>query len=65
MAAPRTGQPRAGAAAGGRLRVAVIAGGRSSEHDVSLSSGAAVRDGLLAQRPRRQFEDGFHGLGDR
>ncbi len=28
------------------LRVAVLAGGRSSEHDVSLSSGAAVRDGL-------------------
>jgi D-alanine-D-alanine ligase len=26
----------------------VLAGGRSSEHDVSLSSGAAVRDGLLA-----------------
>jgi D-alanine-D-alanine ligase len=35
-------------AAGGRLTVAVLAGGRSSEHDVSLSSGAAVRDGLLA-----------------
>jgi D-alanine-D-alanine ligase len=31
---------------GGRLTVAVLAGGRSSEHDVSLSSGAAVRDGL-------------------
>jgi D-alanine-D-alanine ligase len=30
------------------LTVAVLAGGRSSEHDVSLSSGAAVRDGLLA-----------------
>jgi len=29
------------------LSVAVLAGGRSSEHDVSLSSGAAVRDGLL------------------
>ena len=29
-----------------RLRVAVIAGGRSSEHDVSLSSGAGVRAGL-------------------
>jgi D-alanine-D-alanine ligase len=26
----------------------VLAGGRSSEHDVSLSSGAAVREGLLA-----------------
>jgi D-alanine-D-alanine ligase len=32
---------------GGRtLKVAVLAGGRSSEHDVSLSSGVAVRDGL-------------------
>jgi D-alanine-D-alanine ligase len=31
-----------------RLTVAVLAGGRSSEHDVSLSSGAAVRDGLRA-----------------
>jgi D-alanine-D-alanine ligase len=30
------------------LTVAVLAGGRSSEHDVSLSSGAAVRDGLRA-----------------
>ena len=28
------------------MRVAVLAGGRSSEHDVSLSSGASVRDGL-------------------
>jgi D-alanine-D-alanine ligase len=28
------------------LTVAVLAGGRSSEHDVSLSSGAAVREGL-------------------
>ena len=34
------------AAPGERLIVAVLAGGRSSEHDVSLSSGAAVRDGL-------------------
>jgi D-alanine-D-alanine ligase len=33
---------------GGRLTVAVLAGGRSSEHDVSLSSGTAVRGGLLA-----------------
>lgn len=32
----------------GPLTVAVLAGGRSSEHDVSLSSAAAVRDGLLA-----------------
>ncbi len=30
------------------LTVAVLAGGRSSEHDVSLSSGAAVREGLEA-----------------
>ena len=32
--------------------VAVLAGGRSSEHDVSLSSGAAVRDGLRAAGTR-------------
>ena len=32
----------------GVLDVVVLAGGRSSEHDVSLSSGAAVRDGLIA-----------------
>jgi len=30
------------------LRVAVLAGGRSSEHEVSLSSGRAVREGLIA-----------------
>ncbi|TMK26490.1 MAG: D-alanine--D-alanine ligase, partial [Actinobacteria bacterium] len=30
------------------LTVAVLAGGRSSEHDVSLSSGGAVREGLQA-----------------
>ena len=30
---------------GEALAVAVLAGGRSSEHDVSLSSGAAVREG--------------------
>jgi D-alanine-D-alanine ligase len=30
------------------LAVAVLAGGRSSEREVSLSSGAGVRDGLLA-----------------
>jgi len=30
------------------LTIAVIAGGRSSEHDISLSSGGAVRDGLRA-----------------
>jgi D-alanine-D-alanine ligase len=28
------------------VKVAVLAGGRSSEHEVSLNSGAAVRDGL-------------------
>ena len=32
---------------GPALRVAVLAGGRSAEHEVSLTSGAAVRDGLL------------------
>ena len=32
----------------GALTVAVIAGGRSSEHDVSLASGMTVREGLLA-----------------
>jgi D-alanine-D-alanine ligase len=30
------------------VRVAVLAGGRSSEHEVSLSSGAGVREGLEA-----------------
>jgi D-alanine-D-alanine ligase len=30
------------------VRVALLAGGRSSEHEVSLNSGAAVRDGLRA-----------------
>jgi len=38
----------AGSSAGAALKVAVLAGGRSSEHDVSLSSAASVRDGLLA-----------------
>jgi len=32
----------------GPLTVAVLAGGRSAEREVSLSSGAGVRDGLLA-----------------
>jgi D-alanine-D-alanine ligase len=40
------GVPITDRAPGGRLTVAVLAGGRSSEHDVSLSSGAAVREGL-------------------
>src|SRR5262249_30253451 len=30
------------------MRVAVLAGGRSSEHEVSLDSAAAVREGVLA-----------------
>ena len=30
------------------MRIAVLAGGRSSEHDVSLSSAASVREGLAA-----------------
>jgi D-alanine-D-alanine ligase len=34
------------AASAATLSVAVLAGGRSSEHDVSLSSGAAVHEGL-------------------
>ena len=29
------------------MRVAVLAGGRSSEHDVSLSSAESVREGLV------------------
>ena len=37
-----------GAPPGAPLTVAVLAGGRSSEHDVSLSSGEAVRAGLLS-----------------
>jgi len=39
---------RAGQAPARALTVAVLAGGRSSEHDVSLSSGAAIGDGLRA-----------------
>jgi D-alanine-D-alanine ligase len=34
--------------AGAQLKVAVLAGGRSAEHEVSLSSGRAVREGLRA-----------------
>jgi D-alanine-D-alanine ligase len=33
------------------MRVAVLAGGRSSEHDVSLNSAAAVREGIAAAGP--------------
>ena len=32
----------------GPLTVAVLAGGRSAEREISLSSGSGVRDGLLA-----------------
>ena len=48
------------------LTVAVLAGGRSSEHEVSLSSGAAVRDGLLACGPRGRCgsRSGATGPGD-
>src|SRR4029077_20098796 len=50
---PATGRrgrlmPSTGTGASGALSVAVLAGGRSSEHEVSLSSGEGVRDGLLA-----------------
>ena len=38
---------RSRAVPAGDATVAVLAGGRSSEHEVSLASGAAVRDGLL------------------
>jgi D-alanine-D-alanine ligase len=50
------------------VRVAVLAGGRSSEHDVSLASGESVRDGLataghevlhvLLERDGRWMHDG-------
>ncbi len=39
------------------MRVAVLAGGRSSEHDVSLSSAASVREGLLAAGHQVEFID--------
>src|SRR4029077_17764943 len=50
---PATGRrgrlmPSTSTGASGALSVAVRAGRRSSEHEVSLSSGAGVRDGLLA-----------------
>jgi D-alanine-D-alanine ligase len=48
MAAPGTTVAASPSGASERLTVVVLAGGRSSEHAVSLSSGAAVRDGLLA-----------------
>jgi len=37
-----------GQTTGAPLTVAVLAGGRSSEHDVSIASAASVRDGLLS-----------------
>ncbi len=57
--ATSAGHDRSGSVTGGRavlaggspvdaLTVAVLSGGRSSEHDVSLASGAAIREGLLA-----------------
>ena len=42
-------------AAGHAVRVAVLAGGRSSEHDVSLDSAEAVRAGLHGGRPRARW----------
>jgi D-alanine-D-alanine ligase len=39
---------RGGTQGGQRLRVAVISGGRSSEHEISLQSGASVAEGLRA-----------------
>jgi D-alanine-D-alanine ligase len=46
MSAASNGHLRAGHP--GALTVVVLAGGRSSEHEVSLSSAQAVREGLLA-----------------
>jgi D-alanine-D-alanine ligase len=50
------------------LTVAVLAGGRSSEHAVSLSSGATVREGLLASGHEVLWveidEDGSWRLGE-
>jgi D-alanine-D-alanine ligase len=45
-AAEAGGVPAARAPSGGPRRVAVLGGGRSSEHDVSRASAASVRDGL-------------------
>ena len=55
-----------------RMKVAVLRGGRSSEHDVSLRSGAAVADGLreaghevvevLIERDGRWLDGGGRGL---
>jgi D-alanine-D-alanine ligase len=46
-AGTRASTPLRSSPAGAALTVAVLAGGRSCEHDVSLSSGAAVREGLV------------------
>jgi D-alanine-D-alanine ligase len=43
-----TGAEIPSAASPDTLTVAVLSGGRSSEHEVSLASGAAIRDGLVA-----------------
>jgi D-alanine-D-alanine ligase len=48
MASPGIDSARVQGQGSASLTVAVLAGGRSSEHEVSLSSGAAVREGLLA-----------------
>jgi D-alanine-D-alanine ligase len=53
-----------------RLTVAVLAGGRSSEHDVSLSSGEAVGAGLLAAghdviAVEIGRDGAWHGAGER
>src|SRR4051794_24918093 len=45
---PAPAPPPAAVAVGASLRVAVLAGGRSSEHDVSLASAGAVRDVLAS-----------------
>ena len=39
-------------------RVAVLAGGRSSEHEVSLASGASVAEGLRADIADDRMADG-------
>jgi D-alanine-D-alanine ligase len=45
---PTPAPPRAPGPGAASLRVAVLAGGRSSEHDVSLASAGAVRDALAS-----------------
>jgi D-alanine-D-alanine ligase len=56
---------RAGSVAGSPadvLTVAVLMGGRSSEHDVSLASGGAIREGLVAAGHRvSSLEIGLDG----